>query len=125
AWRRRSALGAVLSGIALGRKEALEREKEEPAVIVQVSGDPIGERPVEAQLDDRTPKDSVVTIRPWLLPEADLSGGAALAAPVGNMGAPVGNMGAPVGNLPAWASRSASRASSGAASSGAAASGAA
>src|SRR5207302_8536103 len=83
-WRRRSALGAVLSGIALGLKEALEREKEEPAVIVQVSGDPIGERPVEAQLGDRPPNDSVATIRPWPLPEPDPSGRAAPAAPVGD-----------------------------------------
>jgi hypothetical protein len=80
-WRRRSAMGAIMSGIALGLKEALEPEKDEPAIVVQVSGEPIGERPVEAQLDDRTPKDSVVTIRPWLLPEGEDA--SALAAPVG------------------------------------------
>src|SRR3982074_3008918 len=89
-WRRRSAMGAILSGIALGLKEALEPEKDEPAIVVQVSGEPIGERPVEAQLDDRAPRDSVVTIRPWLLPDGEAGTPDALAAPVGT--------------VPAWAS---------------------
>jgi hypothetical protein len=92
-WRRRSAMGAILSGIAFGLKEALEPERDEPAIVVQVSGDPIGDRPVEASLDDRAPKDSVVTIRPWLLPDGSPET-AALAAPVGA--------------IPAWASRAAS-----------------
>jgi hypothetical protein len=74
-----------MSGIALGLKEALEPEKDEPAIVVQVSGEPIGERPVEAQLDERTPKESVVTIRPWLLPESEGDSRSALAAPVGTV----------------------------------------
>jgi hypothetical protein len=66
-WRRRSALGAILTGFALGLKEALEPKRDEPSIVAQVSGDPVGDLPVEAHLDDLRPRDSVVTIRPWLM----------------------------------------------------------
>ena len=66
-WRRRSALGAILTGFALGLKEALEPKRDEPQIVAQVSGDPVDDLPVQAHLDDMRPRDSVVTIRPWLL----------------------------------------------------------
>jgi hypothetical protein len=69
-WRRRSAVGAVLTGIALGLKEALEPERDEPAIVAQVSGEPVEDLPVEAHLDEDRPAESVVTIRPWLLEHA-------------------------------------------------------
>jgi hypothetical protein len=34
---------------------------------VQVSGEPVGDLPVEADLNERRPSESVVTVRPWLL----------------------------------------------------------
>jgi hypothetical protein len=66
-WRRRSLTGAVLTGFAFGLKEALEPQRDEPAIIVQVSGEPVQDLPVEAHLDELQPADSIVTIRPWLL----------------------------------------------------------
>jgi hypothetical protein len=66
-WRRRSATGAILTGIALGLKEALEPRRNEPSIVVQVSGDPLEDLPVEAHLDQTVPANSVVNIRPWLL----------------------------------------------------------
>jgi hypothetical protein len=66
-WRRRSALGAILTGFALGLKEALEPKRDEPSIVTQVSGDPVKDLPVQAELDDMRPGDSIVTIRPWLL----------------------------------------------------------
>jgi hypothetical protein len=68
-WRRRTATGAILTGFAFGLREALEPERNDPPIIVQVSGDPVGELPVEAHLDDGQPSESVVMIRPWLLEE--------------------------------------------------------
>jgi hypothetical protein len=68
-WRRRSVTGAVLTGFAFGLREALEPERQEAPIIVQVSGDPVGDLPVEAQLDDLHPSESVVTVRRWLLRE--------------------------------------------------------
>jgi hypothetical protein len=68
-WRRRSLTGAVLTGFAFGLREALEPERDEPAIIVQVSGEPVGDLPVEAHLDELQPAESTVTIRPWLLGE--------------------------------------------------------
>jgi hypothetical protein len=66
-WRRRSVTGAILTGFALGLKQVLEPEREEPAVVMQVSGEPVRDLAVDAQLNDLQPSESVVTVRPWLL----------------------------------------------------------
>jgi hypothetical protein len=68
-WRRRSVTGAVLTGFALGLREALEPERQEAPIIVQVSGDPVDDLAVEAQVDELNPAESVVTVRRWLLRE--------------------------------------------------------
>jgi hypothetical protein len=70
-WRRRSATGAILTGFALGLKEVFEPEPELPAIVQEVSGEPVKDLPVEAQLDETRPDESVVTIRPWLLTSDD------------------------------------------------------
>jgi hypothetical protein len=72
-WRRRSATGAILTGFAMGLKQVLEPERKEAAIVVQVSGEPVDDLAVEAQLNDLQPSESVVTVRPWLLagPAAD------------------------------------------------------
>ena len=69
AWRKRSATGAILTGFALGLQEALEKPKEEPSIVMETSGDPPKDLPVEADFEYGRPKHSVVQIRPWLLPE--------------------------------------------------------
>lgn len=71
AWRRRSVTGAILTGFALGLKEALEPRREEPSIVMETSGDPPRDLPVEAEVDQIRPSDNVVTIRPWLLPDDD------------------------------------------------------
>jgi hypothetical protein len=70
AWRRRSATGAILTGIALGLQDALETKKDEPSIVVQTSGDPPQDLPIDADFEYRRPRDSVVNIRPWLLDDA-------------------------------------------------------
>jgi hypothetical protein len=77
-WRRRSATGAVLTAFAFGLQQALDAERKEPAIIMQTSGTPPTDLPVEAQLEQLGPSRSVVTVRPWLL-----GGGDALGGPVG------------------------------------------
>ncbi|HET6966077.1 MAG TPA: hypothetical protein VFH58_14980, partial [Acidimicrobiales bacterium] len=69
-WRRRSAAGAILTGFALGLQEALEKRKEEPSIVMETSGEPPKELPVEADFEYGRPRQSVVQIRPWLLPDA-------------------------------------------------------
>jgi hypothetical protein len=69
AWRKRSATGAVLTGFALGLQQVFEKEKEQPAIIMQTSGDPPSDLPVEADVEHGRPRQSVVSIRPWLLPD--------------------------------------------------------
>jgi hypothetical protein len=69
AWRKRSATGAILTGFALGLQEALQKPKEEPSIMMETSGDPPKDLPVEADFEYGRPKHSVVHIRPWLLPE--------------------------------------------------------
>jgi hypothetical protein len=71
AWRRRSAAGAILTGFALGLQEALEKRKEEPGIVMQTSGDPPKDLPVEADFEYGRPRQSVVQIRPWLLTDGD------------------------------------------------------
>jgi hypothetical protein len=66
-WRRRSAAGAILTGIGLGLKAALEPDRHEPAIIMQASGDMPSDLSVEAELGGIVPADNVVKIRPWLL----------------------------------------------------------
>jgi len=72
-WRRRSAVGALLTGIALGLGEVLEAERKEPAIIQETSGVPPRDLPVEADLGEASPKRSVVHVRPWLLADPDAS----------------------------------------------------
>lgn len=70
AWRRRSATGAILTGFALGLQQVFEPKRDEPAVIMETSGDPPRDLPVEADFEYGRPRQSVVNVRPWLLPGA-------------------------------------------------------
>jgi hypothetical protein len=66
-WRRRSATGAVLTGIAFGLRDALEPEQENPAIVVPVPGDPPGPQLLELHLDDDRPEEAWAVVRPWLV----------------------------------------------------------
>jgi hypothetical protein len=66
-WRRRSATGAILTGIALGFREVLETERQDPAIVQETSGVPPKDLPVEADLQEAAPRRNVVHVRPWLL----------------------------------------------------------
>lgn len=66
-WRQRSAAGAVVTAMALGLQAALETERQEPAIVMETSGDPPTDLPVEAQLEQLGPRQSTVTVRRWLL----------------------------------------------------------
>jgi hypothetical protein len=66
-WRKRSATGAVLTGFALGLQSVFEPKKEEPSIVLETSGDPPRDLPVEADMEYRRPRQTVVNIRPWLL----------------------------------------------------------
>ncbi len=70
AWRKRSATGAILTGFALGLQQVFEPKRDEPAVIMETSGDPPRDLPVEADFEYGRPRQSVVNVRPWLLPAA-------------------------------------------------------
>jgi hypothetical protein len=71
-WRKRSAVGAMFTGLALGMREVLEPDRNEPAIVMETSGVPPKDLPVEADIDQVPPKQSVVKIRPWLLGDAAL-----------------------------------------------------
>jgi hypothetical protein len=77
-WRARSATGSVLTAVAFGLKEVFEPERKEPAVVMETSGDPPKDLPVEAKLEQLGPRQSSVMVRPWLLAtgEGDTDGAA-------------------------------------------------
>lgn len=87
-WRKRSATGAILTGFAFGLREVLEAERNEPAVVLQTSGVPPRDLPVEADLEDPLPKHNVVRLRPWLIEDAgggsSDAGGNSDAGPAGS-----------------------------------------
>ena len=63
----RSAVGGVLAAGLLGLRDVLEPTKEEePAVVVDYSGDPPFTDPIVMRLDPEHPEDSIVMVRPWL-----------------------------------------------------------
>jgi hypothetical protein len=68
-WRRRSAAGAMMTGIAFGMQEALDRKRKEPPIVQQVDGDPGPQGPIELQFDPDHPEKTVAVIRPWLMHE--------------------------------------------------------
>lgn len=67
AWRRRSATGAILTGLALGFQQALEAPREQPSIMIETSGTPPRDLPVDAEVEVLRPRQSVVSIRPWLI----------------------------------------------------------
>jgi hypothetical protein len=71
-WRRRSAAGAMMTGIAFGMQEALDRKRKEAPIVQQVDGDPSGPQgPIELQFDPDHPEKTVAVIRPWLMDGGD------------------------------------------------------
>jgi len=66
-WRRNSATGAVFTAFAFGLQQVFEPERKEAAIVMQTSGDPPKDLPVEAQLEQLGPRQSSVTVRRWLL----------------------------------------------------------
>jgi len=65
--RARSATGTVLTAFAFGLQQVFETEREQPAIIMETSGDPPRPLPVQAQLEQLGPRQSSVTVRSWLL----------------------------------------------------------
>ena len=63
-WMKRSATGAVLTGITIGLQRALEDPKKQPPFVIVASdepGDPDG--PIELRFDPDSPADTVAVIR--------------------------------------------------------------
>jgi hypothetical protein len=61
---KRSATGAVLTGISLGLREALELKKNEPAIMIEASGEPEDpDNPIRLHFDPDDPRATVAVIR--------------------------------------------------------------
>jgi len=70
-WRRGPLAAQFLAASMIGVAEVLYGKKEEPAIVIEASGEPPGEDGFEVQLDPERPDESVVVIRPWLLHHDD------------------------------------------------------
>ncbi len=63
-WMKRSATGAVLTGIALGLQHALEREREQPAFVMEAPGEPDDpDAPITLHFDPDDPGKTVAVVR--------------------------------------------------------------
>ena len=63
-WMKRSATGAVMTGIAVGLQQALELPRQEPAFVIEASGEPDDpNRPIDLHFDPDSPADSVAIVR--------------------------------------------------------------
>jgi len=63
-WMKRSATGAVMTGIAVGLQQALQAPRQEPAFVIEASGEPEDpDRPIDLHFDPDSPADTVAIIR--------------------------------------------------------------
>ena len=63
-WMKRSAAGAIMTGIAVGLQQALELPRQEPAFVIEASGEPDDpNRPIDLRFDPDSPADTVAIIR--------------------------------------------------------------
>lgn len=61
-WRRRSALGAVLTGMALGLQEVFDPEEDRPIVIEVDDDGQTGDLPIQLYLDPDSPSGSLCIV---------------------------------------------------------------
>ena len=73
-WRKAPVAVQFLAASMTAVGEALYGKKEQPAIIIQASGDPGDDDGMDVQLDPEHPEESVATLRRWRLEQ--LNGGA-------------------------------------------------
>jgi hypothetical protein len=63
-WMKRSATGAVMTGIAVGLKEALQSKTKEVPFVIEARGEPDDpDKPIDLRFDPDSPADTVAIIR--------------------------------------------------------------
>jgi len=63
-WMKRSATGAVMTGIAVGLKEALQPKTKEVPFVIEARGEPDDpDKPIDLRFDPDSPEDTVAIIR--------------------------------------------------------------
>ena len=72
-WRKGPIAMQFLAASMTGVGEALYGKKEQPAIIIQASGDPGDDEGLDVQLDPEHPEESVAILRRWRLEQ--LNGG--------------------------------------------------
>jgi hypothetical protein len=60
--------GRLLYASMHGLHEVIYGQVDEPAIVIEASGDSDDPESLEVHLDTEHPEDSTVTVRPWLLP---------------------------------------------------------
>ncbi|MDQ3569282.1 MAG: hypothetical protein M3396_01405 [Actinomycetota bacterium] len=71
-WRRRTAVGAVLTAVSLGLRAAVEDPKERPAIVVDAPDEPFWPpRPLELHFLRGAPAQTWVVVRAWVLGERE------------------------------------------------------
>ncbi|HEX4218179.1 MAG TPA: hypothetical protein VHZ02_07420 [Acidimicrobiales bacterium] len=57
----------MMTGIAFGMQEALDRKRKEAPIVQQLGGDPGLDGPIELRFDPDHPEKTVAVVRPWLM----------------------------------------------------------
>lgn len=70
-WRKAPIATQFLAVSMLAMHDVFYGQREEPAIVIDASGDPPGDEPVDVHLDPEHPEESVVIIRPWLFEQRD------------------------------------------------------
>jgi len=65
-WRKTTVSGAMLTGIALGLREALDGDQDRPAIVMPAPESKPRDEPFQLHLDPDHPEYTVAIVRPWL-----------------------------------------------------------
>jgi len=70
-WRKGPVASQFLAASMIAVRDVIYGKREEPAIVIEASGDPPNDEPLDVHLDPDHPEESVVIVKPWLLHHPD------------------------------------------------------
>jgi hypothetical protein len=66
-WRKAPVAAQFLAASMFAMHDVIYGPREEPAIVIEASGEPPNDEPLDVHLDPDHPEESVVIVKPWLL----------------------------------------------------------